>query len=431
MFHHALWSVASLKEPLVDHLLLGRINIFGDHFHPIVFVLSLPMAIFQRNEVVFITMALSLGIGAYFNLLTGFKLVKSRVIIYALLFAYFLYLGIQNAFIFGFHELNLVPLFFPMMLYAYFYEKKSLYWISFILLLLTKEALIGLFIGWGLFLLMTGKKSRKLGLIAIVLPILYFILVTNIVIPHFSGTFVHGNVSLPHSPSELLTRLTTPQEKISTFWVSMTTFCFLPLLNPFTLPLVLQDILTRYLSGVYSNVLYTLTFHYGLGLAPLLFFSSLWSIKRIEEKYKNKLILLIFSLVIIFSTVYFHLFWQGRGPLQLVFIPDFYKITTDNSSVWEFIQHVPKDGKIVTQNHLGLPLSDRDVYQFPQTIEGLIKLNPDYIIYDNGEDQSPANYIPLQPKEKFFAMMDEIYKTGRYRVYFNQNHLYILKRVLF
>lgn len=428
LFHQALWSVSELKTPIITHHLLGRMHILGDHFHPVIFLLSIPLAVFKRNEIVFISMSILVGLGGYFGMLTGFKLVKSRLIIYTLLFAYFLYLGVQNSMIFGFHEIHFVPFFFFLMTYAFFTKRKFLYWIAFILLLLTKESLVGLFIGWGLFLILSSKKNWKMGLLSIIISIVCFLIVTRLVIPQFNDTYLYTKFNFPTNINDLFTSFIVPKEKITTFLVSISTFGFLPLLNIPTLPLVLQDFFIRFIYGIKSNNQYSLTFHYGIGLAPLLFFSSLWTVRTIEGKIKNRIIIFILSIIIITSTTYYHLFWQGRGAVQMVFNPIFYQITKDNASIWNTVKKVPKDGTIVTQNHLGTVLSDRDVYPFPKTYDQFKTLDPDYVVYDSGEEQILSNFIPLLPKEDFFDLINHIYASNTYEVYYHEGNMYILKK---
>lgn len=429
-FQKALWQVARFQAPIVDHKFLGRIHIFGDHFHPTIFILSPPLLFLARHEFTQLAMILPLSISLILATKVGSLLIKNKWILMAIIFASFVYLGTQHAMIFGFHEVHLVPLFFWIMLYGYFLKKRKVYLVGLIFLLLTKETMAVVVFCWGLFLLISGKKSQlRHAFLIMGVALGYFFLVTKIVIPHFSTEYLYSaSISLPKDLPDLINLLILPKEKIGTFFVSMASFGFLPLLNPATLPLVLQDFLLRYLFPIQGNIQYTLEFHYGIALVPLLTFSSIWTV-HVWEKKVHKLFLSLMAIFITSSCVGFHMFYQGRGPLQQVYIPAFYSVTKDNAFLWELIEKVPKKGKIATMNHLGFALADRDVYQLPLTITQLHTLDPDYVVYDKRREQSPANILPFSSFDDYLEFIDELEKDTGYRVYFSKGILRILQKI--
>jgi hypothetical protein len=214
----------------------------------------------------------------------------------------------------------------------------------------------------------------------------------------------------------LINLLILPKEKIGHFvsMASLASYHF----NPATLPLVPQDFL-RYLFPIQGNIQYTLEFHYGIALVPLLTFSSIWSV-HVWEKKVHKLFLSLIAIFIIASCVGFHMFYKSRGPLQQVYIPAFYSVTKDNAFLWELIDKVPKKGKIATMNHLGFALADRDVYQLPLTITQLHTLDPDYVVYDKRREQSPANILSFSSFDDYLEFIDELEKDTGYTVYFSK-----------
>ena len=429
-FQKAFWHVARLQAPIVDHRVLGRIHIFGDHFHPTIFFLSILLPLIGRHEITQLAMIIPLSISLVLAFKVGSLLIKNVWILMAIIVASFLYLGTQHAMIFGFHEVHLVPLFFWIMLFGYFFKKYSVYIAGIVLLLLTKETMAVVVFCWGLFLLISGKRSQlRHALLIMGVALGYFFVVTKIVIPHFSTGYLYStSISLPKDLPGLINLLILPKEKIGTFFVSMASFGFLPLLNPATLPLVLQDFLLRYLFPIQGNIQYTLEFHYGIALVPLLTFSSIWSV-HVWEKKVHKLFLSLIAIFIIFSCVGFHMFYKGRGPLQQVYIPAFYSVTKDNAFLWELIDKVPKQGKIAAMNHLGFALADRDVYQLPLTITQLHTLDPDYVVYDKRREQSPANILSFSSFDDYLEFIEELEKDTGYKVYFSKGTLRILQKV--
>ncbi len=429
-FQKAFWQVARLQAPIVDHKFLGRIHIFGDHFHPTIFFLALFLPLFGKHEITQLAMIVPLSIALILAFKVGSLLMKNAWLLMAIIFASFLYLGTQHAMIFGFHEVHLVPLFFWIMLYGYFFKKHKVYILGLVLLLLTKETMAAVVFSWGLFLLISGKKSQKRhAMIIMCLALCYFVVITKVVIPYFGTGYLYASsVSLPKDLFSIINLLVVPNEKIGTFFVSMASFGFLPLLNPATLPLVLQDFLLRYLFPIQGNIQYSLEFHYGIALVPLLTFSSIWTV-HVWEKKVHRFTPYLIAILIVFSCLGFHMLYKGRGPIQQVYIPAFYSITKDNEFLWELIKNVPKDGKVVTMNHLGFALADRDVYPLPLTIERLHTINPDYVVYDKRSEQSPANILPFSSFEDYTQFVDELEKDKGYEVVFNKGTLRILQKV--
>lgn len=429
-FQKALWNVARFQAPIVDHKFLGRIHIFGDHFHPTIFVLSLFLPLVGRHELTQLAMIIPLSLSLVLAIRVSSLLIKDAWVRMTIIFASFLYLGTQHAMIFGFHEVHLVPFFFWIMLYGYFFKKNKVYVSGLVLLLLTKETMAVVVFCWGLFLLISGKKSQlRHALLIMGVALGYFFVVTKMVIPYFSTGYLYSTaISLPKDLPSLINLLILPTEKIGTFFVSMASFGFLPLLNPATLPLVLQDFLLRYLFPIQGNIQYTLEFHYGIAIVPLLTFSSIWTV-HVWQKKVHTLILFLIAIFIVFSCVGFHMFYQGRGPLQQVYIPAFYSVTKDNTFLWELVDKVPKKGKIATMNHLGFALADRDVYQLPLTIAQLHTLDPDYVVYDKRREQSPANILSFGSFDDYLEFIDELEKDKGYKEYFSKGTLRILQKV--
>jgi uncharacterized membrane protein len=429
-FQKAFWHVARLQAPIVDHRILGTIHIFGDHFHPTIFFLSLLLPFVGSHEITQLAMIVPLSLSLVLAMKVGSLLIKNAWILMAIIFASFLYLGTQHAMIFGFHEVHLVPVFFWIMVYGYFFNKNIVYLAGLVLLLLTKETMAVVVFCWGLFLLISGKRSQfRHALVIMGVALGYFFVVTKMIIPYFSTGYLYStSISLPKDLPSLINLLILPTEKIGTFFVSMASFGFLPLLNPATLPLVLQDFLLRYLFPIQGNIQYTLEFHYGIALAPLLTFSSIWTV-HVWEKKVHTLILFPIAIFIMSACLGFHMFYQGRGPLQQVYIPAFYSVTKDNAFLWELVDKVPKKGKIATMNHLGFALADRDVYQLPLTIAQLHTLDPDYVVYDKRREQSPANILSFNSFDDYLEFIDELEKDKGYKEYFSKGTLRILQKV--
>lgn len=430
-FHQALWKLSRFETPDVDHPVLGKINIFGDHFHPVIIIVAMLMAIFPRNETVFIIMSLIYGFSAFFALKVAFKLLKNKILALSLLIPYFTYLGVQNAFLFGFHEINFLPLFFMLLLYAYFNKKKLLFVLAYLLLLLTKESMVFIALILCVFWYFQEKKRRKQILILALLTILYYLIVTHLLMPIIAGRGNLYNFEFIWKLSWIFEKLFKPNEKISTFLISTASYSFLSFFDPIGLLLILQDFFIRYFFSIPGNIQYTLGFHYGIALSPLLFFSSLLGYKNIEkflikhQKYQFSYFLVV---LILLSNFYYIFFKFGRSPLFLIFNPAFYQNSHNNQFLFNFISHVPKDGSIMTQNHLGLMFSDREVMKMVNDFEMVLYYAPDYLVYDLRSEQNPNNFFPID-QLKLQQTTEKLISLNKYEVYYHHNDQYILKKI--
>src|SRR3990167_6584746 len=378
-FDSVIWKVSRGLEPVIHHSRLGDINKLGDHFSPTIFLLS-PLYWFTiKQEVILVASAVLYGLSAILAMQIGFKLVKSRIVTFSLLVAYFLYLGTQNAFIYGFHEVNLMPLFFMLMLIGFFYKKIVVFSVALILLLLTKESLVFVVIGFALFIIISGKANRILGEILVFIYLLYYVIVTG----------------------------------------------FLPILNLTTLPLLFSDFIIRYLFSVEGLVTYRLVYHYNLVVAPILFFSSVHTVYLLQKKFAKIIAVLVVSIVLI--NIYLNVFRDQRGPILLVFNPGFYQTTVNNEFLWKFVDKVPKTGSIMTQNHLGYAFSHQPVYLFPSKTWHFPSINTDYIVVDLRLGQNANNYFPIG-EELLRELIPDLIKSNRYDIFYSNGTQYILKK---
>lgn len=424
-FDTALWKASQLSEPIVRHSLLGEINILGDHFHPTIFLFSILYMLSPRQEVILLGMVVVYSLSAGLGALVGFKLLKNKLLVLSLLIAYFLYIGTQNAFIYGFHEINLMPLFFMLVFYALVNKKTKLYWLSLALLLLTKESLAFVGVGIGIATLFLIKDMRKTAILTIVVSLAYFFVITRTVIPHFSGRYLHGEIGLPTDLSDLRTKLETGKEIWKTFTVSLASFGLLPLLNIGFLFLIVQDFLTRYLLAQPGTSPFSLSYHYNLVLAPIMFVSSLWTLKTLEKfRLFNK-----FSLIFALGLVFIAFSFSKLSPLRSVFIKDFYATTSQNKFLWELVDKTPRDGKIMTQNHLGYPLSHRNVFPMSTSASDFAALNPDFVVVDLRSGQNPNNFFPIT-EERTNNLVKDLLKSGKYKIRFNKAKMFILEKNL-
>jgi uncharacterized membrane protein len=414
-FDRAIWKVSQFQAPIVRHFVLGEINILGDHFHPTIFLMS-PLYWFSSSQsVVLLGMVLAYSLSAVVLMKIGYKLVANRIITNILLISYFLYIGTQNAFLYGFHELNLMPLFFSLVFYALVFNKKKLFWLSIFLLLLTKETMAPVVIGIGMFIFFWYPKKRKTAGFLILISILYFLIVTKVVIPFFSGRFIYQQISHPNSISEAISQFFNPIEKSEVIFKTFASFGFLPIINLFFLPIILQDFLIRFLFSPNWVTQYTINYHYNIVLAPMMFLSSIFLASKIQKNIIGKIVICLSAIL----SLYFSFIFFKQSPLRLVFNPAFYKQTKKTADIRNFVKKVPKKGKIMSPNNLAYYFSHQDVYLYTKNISEFNKINPDVVIFDLTKGQFSKNFAPLTENEtRLFRL--KIQENTKYRLSYKE-----------
>jgi len=245
-FHTAIWKLSQFQAPLILHQYLGEIHMFADHFSPAVTVIAIIYRLIPSHLTILLSMSVLHTIGGIFGVLIARQLKLPLVIWLPLLGAYWMYIAIQNSFLFGFHEIHLVAPLFLSTCWALLSKKWKTYWILLICLLLVKESMAIVVFGLGLFSLFVGKKYFKVAVYTILIGIGWYFLVTKLIIPYFSGGFVlYAHFELPTTPEAVIGRMTQPSEKIRTFVISLGSFGMFPLFQLATVPLVLQDFFVR------------------------------------------------------------------------------------------------------------------------------------------------------------------------------------------
>lgn len=419
-FDTALWKASRFQAPIVRHFALGNINILGDHFHPAIFLMSPLYWLSSSPAIILIGMVIAYSASAVILTKIGYKLVKNKLIVNILLISYFLYIGTQNAFLYGFHELNLMPLFFSLVFYGLVFKKNKLFWISVALLLLTKETMAPVVIGIGIFIFFWFPKKRKAAIFLIFFSVLYFLIVTRFIIPFFSGKFIYQNIAYPISFAEGIKQLISPKEKLELMFVTFSSFGFLPLFNIVFLPIILQDLLIRFLFSPNWVVQYTINYHYNIVLAPMMFLSYIFLTSQVQKTRMGRTVVMFFACTgLLFSLLFFR-----QSAIRLVFSSAFYKQTGKTSGILNFVKKVSVQGKIMTQNNLAYYFSHTEVFLFVKSEKEFNKINPDIVVCDLTEGQYPKNFFPLTEKEvKLFV--SKLIKNHKYRLAYKQRDQYI------
>ena len=426
-FEGAIWKVSKFQAPIVQGWGDVRVNILSDHFIPSLFIMLSPLYWFTKS---YATTVIALGVYTGASVLVAYeianKFIKNRFLIYALLFGYMFYIGMQNALIFFIHPVTLMLLPLMLLFWAIFNEKKILYYALLIFNLGFIEHISLLAMSLGIFLFFYKRQWRIHGIVTLIVGFTYGILVSRFLIPFLTKTSFRWYPDWPQHPIEFIARFFLPAIKVQTILVSLATFAFLPLFSFSFLPLIAQDFFTRFVIAPQTgNFRWDLGLHYNANLAVLLFIASVLSISKLQnfktfKKYASLLSFTIFVTVIIFQRFIFH------GPLGLVYNADFYKHTKTLQFMRDFVDKIPREGKIMTQNNLAVFLTHNDLYLLSNCAR-INDISPDVIAFDFRPGQSPNNMWPMD--EQSLKELSLILKNSNsFETYYSEEHRYIFTK---
>lgn len=414
IFYSAISSVAQLKAPIIDHFIFTDQNILGDHFHPIIFLISPFLAIFKNGEVLLIFQSLFIALSGIFVYLTAKEVLKNKLESFSILAIYFSFLGLHNALITEFHEIVLLPL--PLMIFLYGMVKKQKwpYLLGLIGVLLTKETTFIIPAWFGLLIAVKNTGLwRKVGIMTAVGSIAYGVSVIFLIIPAINGDkyFYLSEAVSSTNKIDFLTSF-----KIQTIIKTLLSFGFLPILSPESLGPVLINWWSRF--SRFQRV--DLGMHHNAEIAPTLIFATIYGWQR-TKLYLKKFSYGIFFLAIgtFFLSAYIY-----KSPLLLFTNKAFYQHTQNFKFLDRLIEHIPEDGVVMAQTNIAAKIAYRKVYMLRDNYQDF---NPDYIVVDLREGQEPNNFLNIQDFDK---LIENLRDDPNYEIYYDQGEQLIYKRMI-
>jgi uncharacterized membrane protein len=424
IFDSAIWRVSRFQLPIINHINFSGVDriIFSDHFNPSIFLLSPFYWLTQHQEILLILQVLAV-VGAS---VIAYKLaranLKSKMASFGLIVAFLGYVGMQNALITDFHEATIAV--FVLMLIFWFVSKKQwiYYFVSLVVLLGLKESFAGLGVGLGIMFLIR-KINWKVSLGTIVLSAFWGYVSIKYVIPFFSGGFYYFTpTSLPTNFNELINDLIYPAVKVKTVFYTFATFGFLPLFDISVLPAIFENFFERFVLSSYKGI--DLGMHYNATLSPLLFMGALQVLKWLEKNKKTARYSNLLGFVIIFIVLFLHRFTL-RGPLALGYNPVFYKQFAGSKYVRDFLNSVPREGLVMTQNDLAVRFTHGKLMLISLDYK---KFSPDVIALNLTDGQNPNSLYPLGYSGAI-ALKDMLIVDKEYKLEKFADELYLFTKI--
>lgn len=423
IYDMAIWKLSRFQAPTIEHLDVGGKLEIADHFNPSIFLLTPLYWLTDKQEIILIAQALLIGISILFAYLISAKLIKNKLMRFALLLSYVGFIGFQNALIANFHDVTFMVLPLMITMWAALNSKWTTYWIFLTITLGSRETAAAIGVGLGFYLLFKDKNSKKQGVLTIILSILYGLIVSRVLIPFFLGRPFLYQPILPKDTFSLFLSLFFPIIKLKTIAISLLTFGFLPLFYPPMYLAILQDYLIRFVFNT-GSARWDLGLHYNVTLSPLFFVAAVEAVGKLEKYSLWKNILRVYAFILIIIVLGLHYFLHG--PFGLAYNMEFYRHTGRQKFMDDFLNLIPKKGKIMAPNNIAVRLSHYDVILMRGEYE---KYNPDIVVIDLREGQNANNYWPLQ-EWSVKLLRDKLKSDPTYTDIYNgpNRHIFVKKQ---
>lgn len=383
IFNQAIWYASRLQPPVIEHLVVPGKWIFADHFSPTMFLLAPLYWVTSHQEVLLIAQALAVSLSGLVLYRIGQRVLKDNLVSFAVMVAYLLFVGLQNAIITDLHEVTVGTLPLMLLLWAYVARRQKFFWLFLLLTLGIKESTAILGATLGLIIMLTDKKWRRIGVVTLIISIAWGLIATKLIVPFFSGGAYGYSPILPTELWGHIAGFFNEAIKRKTLLYSFGSFLFLPLLYPPAWLLMIQDFYIRFVPKN-TNLRWDLGLHYSAQLAPILGYGAVMALKKFRRP-----ILGVFLIVV---AVYLHQF-KLHGPLGLAYNPAFYAHTKNFAFLDRLILQVPKNATVMAQNNLATRFSHQTVF--------LLRKNywdweSDYIVIDARDGQNPNNFFGIK-----------------------------------
>ncbi|MBI5467353.1 MAG: DUF2079 domain-containing protein [Candidatus Kerfeldbacteria bacterium] len=410
IFDQAVWKLSHFTAPITTIRRGPIMNLFGDHFDPILSLLVPFVWLFRSPAVLLIAQATLFAavIPLLFRLGLAYRLPAWPTLIFATAFG--LNPGFWLAVNFDFHELAFAPVLIIGAVLAAAEHRWRWFWAMIVLLILTKEsltlyaALIGLMIGLPALIRRTLDRRTLLHAGAcIVTGIVAFFLITRLVIPSLSGSqgFLYWNqyAAYGQSPLQLAAHMVTqpghvfgglidqPEKRQTISWM-FASAAFLPIVNWTAWPLFLLAFGERFWSSSYN--LWPLQFHYQILLAAILALST-FGVARVLNRWVRFRGLVTAAAVLVFIGTWWVLIqvhpWQRLTAIDIQARP---------IDAWQqALRRIPPRDPAAAQDAFVPHLSQRDrIYQFPVINDAR------WIILDPRAPSWPLTAIEVQQAQR-------------------------------
>lgn len=416
LYDQSVWQFSRFLSPY--NTVKDRI-IFGDHL-----VLTLPLLspffyIWNDVRMLLIIQAFAVAVSAIPLYLVAVKRTASRLAAWVVTILYSLFFGIQFGIFFDFHPILLGVSLLSFLCYTIEYQKKRMFWVIFVLCLLTQENM-GLAVACIGFVYIFRKGFRRISLVMIVIGLLYSAAALKIS-ALFSPVGYEYMPDIPKSIPDFLTRLFDSEEKRLTWLYSYSWFSFLPIFSPGSVMAVVADLSQYFVTGSAFSRMWSPFMHHRAILSIFLTLGLL-DVLAFLSKWKRMLVIVSCMLLIVACFCQYHFHFS----LNKLAKAEYWKEESWMDNTRQLLNLVPKDGSVATQQSLVPHLSHRKeiylIYPRQHDIAGEPcgqslcwwldwAGNPDYLVVDTRPDQWLTQI--LETNENWQSAIANMEKTGK------------------
>ncbi len=355
------------------------VDFIGNHANIILFLIAPIYFLFAHPITLIVLQAFCLSFALYpIYLICKTELNQAWAGVIA--FLYFIYPPLIFVNLFEFHPTVFATLFLSFMFY-FFIKKNFRLFVLFTLLALTVQENIPLVIfPIGIYALIKKRELRWVLFPGIV-SVFWFIFVIFFFIPHFnqntiqfSSIYRYLGPSIPEAIRQIITQ---PQLLFKVMfctlngnylWQLFAPLLFLPLLD-LSFLIIIPSLLQHALSARVNE--HTIYFHYTAEIIPLLFFSTVYVLKKLQSSSTGKrMSALLWSLVVISLFISFP--YHSRIVNQ---IKNFQKTTWDVERE-KLLAQIPPQASVVATFEFLPKLSQREkIYSFHHVVLGSYTLS--------------------------------------------------------
>ncbi|MFC1674345.1 DUF2079 domain-containing protein [Candidatus Omnitrophota bacterium] len=427
IFDQAIWNTT--QGNILFSSLKGNINLFGDHFEPILFFI-VPLYFIWSDVVVLLVLQSILLASAVIPLylIAKYRL-KERLLIFAFIISFILSKPLRGIGLSDFHPECFILL---LLFWAYYFlirKRNVLLLLSIFFLLLCKEDVTFLVSGLGIFVLFFQRRL-KLGLFLFILGISLWILETKAVIPYFSplghypymdrlpfGSTCVGNIKAVINNPSLLPGLIIDKAKIEYCVKLFGPLGFLSFLSPAHYVLIAIPLLKNLLpSNLTFSGYYNISSHYTASIIPFIYISAIYGAGWLVDRIDKRKVLFV-GIFIILSSLLFYGKTDGHKFSR------FLEGIKNNQSFQRlpYLQLVPKNVSLATNFNLVPHMSQRK-YIFEWNPRSKTRYITEYIVVD----MNLLEYLTKEDKDSMGLYFADINKIGYKIIFSNPDKTFLI-----
>jgi uncharacterized membrane protein len=355
IYDQAIWHLSRFEAPASS--IRGMSNVFGDHFHPVIALLTPLVWMVPRAETLIVAQSVLLAA----SIVPVFAYARDRLPYgpaLAISIAYGLFWGMQQTATFDFHEAAFAPLGVALLILAMEHKRWAWFWVAAIGVAAVKEDLAPFLASVGGYLVLRGERQR--GAVLLLSGLVAFAVIVAFVIPSANDAGQYGYQTTfgeaLRSPWRMPLQLVTPPIKMLTALLWVAPFAMLPLASPLSL-LLLPFALERFLSSSQNH--WGTIFHYSAPLAPIVAMAAADGLARIASRVRDphvrrRTVASLAGVCVLFASLL-----PGHQPLWRLFSKPLYRFGPVEQSAREALELIPAAASVVAQTCIAPHLSHR------------------------------------------------------------------------